>query len=47
VTTGAATLTVNSLPTDTPTLPPWGLVLLGVVLFFAAKTGLRRVSERG
>jgi hypothetical protein len=30
----------SSGPSDTPTLPEWGLVLLGALLFLAAARGL-------
>ena len=39
VTTNPVSLTVNSvsvIATDTPTMPPWALALLGILLFFTA-----------
>jgi kumamolisin len=39
-TAGPVTLTVNPVITDTPAMPLWALVLLGVVLFFVAKSRL-------
>jgi hypothetical protein len=40
----AVTLTVNppAPQADTPVMPPWALVLLGVLLFFAAKSRLAK-----
>jgi hypothetical protein len=43
-TASPVSLTVNPAPssTDTPVMPPWALTLLGVLLFFMAKSRLAR-----